>query len=104
MTSIATIEAAFQFLDLPMPCPDISIGVGFVPFSSHIKPESEPPFWIFVFGDKKAKWGRSGHLYRAKGPILPIDGLRSSGFHHRGERENCTETSILGRFLLKKSF
>ena len=22
MTSIATIEAAFQFLDLPMPCPD----------------------------------------------------------------------------------
>ena len=25
MTSIATIEAAFQFLDLPMPCPDVSI-------------------------------------------------------------------------------
>ena len=23
--SIATIEAAFQFLDLPMPCPDVSI-------------------------------------------------------------------------------
>ena len=76
MTSIATIEAAFQFLDLPMPCPDISI-----------KPENEPPSWIFVFGDKMTKWGRSGHLYRAKGPILPIDGLRSKGFHHRGAPE-----------------
>jgi len=41
MTSIATIEAAFQFLDLPMPCPDISI-----------KPENESPFWIFVLGIK----------------------------------------------------
>jgi hypothetical protein len=41
MTSIATIEAAFQFLDLPMPCPDISI-----------KPENEVPFWIFVLGIK----------------------------------------------------
>ena len=77
MTSIATIEAAFQFLDLPMPCPDISI-----------KPENEPPSWIFVFGDKMAKWGRSGHLHRAKGPILPIDGLRSKGFHHRGAPES----------------
>ena len=41
MTSIATIEAAFQFLDLPMPCPDISI-----------KLENESPFWIFVLGIK----------------------------------------------------
>jgi hypothetical protein len=39
MTSIATIEAAFQFLDLPIPCPDISI-----------KPENESPSWILVFG------------------------------------------------------
>ena len=77
MTSIATIEAAFQFLDLPMPCPDISI-----------KPENEPPSWIFVFGDKITKWGRSGHLYRVKGPILPTDGLRSKGFHHRGAPES----------------
>ena len=41
MTSIATVEAAFQFLDLPMPCPDISI-----------KLENESPFWIFVLSIK----------------------------------------------------
>ena len=57
-------------------------------FHKVIKPENEPPSWIFVFADKMTKWGRSGHLYRVKGPILPIDGLRSKGFHRRGAPES----------------
>ena len=54
-------------------------------------------FWIFVFGDKMTKWGRSGHLYRVTGPILPIDGLRSKGFHHRGapESQDPARSSLL---------
>ena len=40
MTSIATVEAAFQFLDLPMSCLDISIKPALM------------PFWIFVLGIK----------------------------------------------------
>ncbi len=59
------------------PCPDISINF-----------PNEPPSWIFGFGDKMTEWGRSGHMCRVKGPILPIDGLRSKSFNHRGAPES----------------